>query len=511
MGFLPDRSKVVLRCIIERQASENPDKECIAFENDERWTYGEALLEAYRASNVLRRIGVQRGKTILIFLPNGKDFIRAWWGAAFLGAIVIPVNTAYKGEMLRHVCHDSSASHIVTTPDLSERIRDLGLDLQIIDPAVLAEGLCEGPKMDEWIEPWDIHSIIYTSGTTGPSKGVMCTYFQVYSNGYTPMVAGDETMLIDLPLYHVGGMVLAYTGWTFGGRVALHAVFSGSRYWDRIRETGATIAAMLGTIPAFLEKMPPRLDDSDNPLRAVVCAPMVNDPEAFMKRFGIKGLYTHYGSTEMNTVLINGPNVIDPKSCGRVRPGFEVRLVDDHDIPVPTGEVGELIVRHNLPWVLTLGYWRRAEETARAWRNGWFHSGDLLRRDEEGNYFFADRKKDGLRRRGENISSFEVEREVMSYPDVLEAACIGVPSEFGEDEIKVFVVLHEGINFHPETLIHFLVSRMPYFMVPRFVEVVPKLPKTATNRIKKYELRSKGVDLETWDREAAGLKVTRNS
>jgi crotonobetaine/carnitine-CoA ligase len=185
--------------------------------------------------------------------------------------------------------------------------------------------------------------------------------------------------------------------------------------------------------------------------------------------------------------------------------------VDSHDIPVPTNEIGELIIRTDLPWQMSTAYYGRPGETAQAWRNGWFHTGDLFTCDEEGYFYFVDRKKDALRRRGENITSFEVEREVLTYPGVREAACVAVPGQFGEDEIKIFVVPSPDRSFDPAELIRFLIPRMPYFMIPRFVERVDELPKTATMRVKKFELRAQAKTDSTWDREEAGIVVTRNS
>jgi len=268
---------------------------------------------------------------------------------------------------------------------------------------------------------------------------------------------------------------------------------------------------LIASMSLFLAKTPPKPDDADNPIRIANCSPMPNEPSAFMKRFNIEAFIVGFGMTEAGIILGNQGQPVHPKSCGKVVDGYQVRLVDNNDIPVAVGQPGELIVRTNLPWAMNAGYWRRPEATAQAWRNGWFHTGDILYCDDEGQYFFADRKKDAVRRRGENISSFEVEREVMAYPDVLEAACVGAPGEFGDDEVKVFVVPKDGINLNPSELIQFLISRMPHFMVPRFIEILETLPKTPSGRVKKYELRDLGNNASTWDRETAGIKVKRNS
>ncbi len=514
MESLPDRSTVVVRHILERQARELADKECIVFEDGERWTYQEIVQQAYRAANILADIGIVRGENVLVFMESGQEWIRTWLGVTFLGGVIVPINTAYKGEMLKHVCFDSRATRILTTPDLAKRIIDLGADFAILDPVILADGPKDENRLDQPIEPWDTHAIIYTSGTTGPSKGVISPYFHTYMLGLQVRgrtTAGD-TVLIDYPPFHSANTVPVVSLWTLGGRVVLRQRFSGTRYWDIIRESGVTMAQMLGTIPSFLEATPPKPDDADNPLRLAICAPMVRDPEGFMKRFGLEHLYTCLGMTETSLPICTWGPIINPKSCGRVRAGVEVRLVDDNDIPVPVGEVGEVIVRNDLPWSMNAGYLGRPEETARAWRNGWFHTGDLLFRNEEGDYFFADRKKDALRRRGENISSFEVEREIMAYPGILEAACVAYPGQYGEDEVKIFVIARDRDRFDPADLINFLIPRMPYFMIPRFVEVVSEFPRTVgTMRVKKFELRSRGNGPTTWDREAAGIILKKGA
>lgn len=512
MGFLPDRSEVVMRYVLERHAKNQPTKECMRFEDGRCWSYGDALKQAYRAANYLASKGVERGDHVLIFLPNGPEWLQAWWGINFLGAVMIPVNTAYRGEMLRHICGDSKSKYIITSHEFFDRINELGMDLKPIDAGSLSQGSETAPDLAQPIDPWDIHAIVYTSGTTGLSKGVLQPYLSLYMNGprYVGMATPADTMLVDLPLFHASGLCIAHAALISGARIALRTVFSGSRYWDIVRETGATLALWAGTIPAYLESSRPRPDDANNPLRIVMSGPMVKDPAAVMERFGIEKMCATFGSTETYMVFAVRGRLTHPKSCGKKRNGIQVRLVDDHDIPVPPGRVGELIIRTDKPWELFSGYWRNPEATARAWRNGWFHTGDTFFCDEEGNYFFVDRKKDAIRRRGENISSMEVEREVMAYPDVLEAACVAVPAEFGEDEVKVFVTVRDGAEFDPADLIKFLIPKMPHFMVPRYIEVVDEFPKTITDRVKKNELRDLGNSDMTWDREVAGIEVKRS-
>jgi carnitine-CoA ligase len=512
MNCLPDRSFVVIRHILERQASERPDRECIVFDGGPSWTYAEALLQAYRAANALARVGVRRGENVLIFMPNCPDWVRAWWGVSSLGAVMVPVNTALKGDLLKHVCTDSGARHILTTPHMAERLKDCGLDLNIIDPDVLARGSGAEPELERPIEPWDTLAIYYTSGTTGRSKGVITPHFQLYTGGSVWRRKGTEndTILLSTPFFHIAGLQPFLAFWSMGGRAVSDPVFSGSRLLDRVRECGATMTLTVGSIGEFLAKMPPKPDDAENPLRLMVVTPMVSDPDAFVARFGLDELIAAYGMTELSAPIVTPWPINDPKSCGKAVEGVQLRLVDENDIPAPVGEVGELIVRTDLPWAINAGYWNRPEETAKAWQNGWFHTGDLFRCDPDGNFFFADRKKDAIRRRGENISSFEVEISVMAYDHVHEVACVGAPGEFGDQEVKVFVVPKEGSNIDPADLIGFLIPRMPYFMVPRYVEIVSELPKTPTMRVKKHELVERGNTANTWDREAAGIKVKRD-
>ncbi len=329
----------------------------------------------------------------------------------------------------------------------------------------------------------------------------------------------NDTMLIFSPFYHLTGMAHVVMIWSVGASLVIESKFSGKRFLDVVRETGSTVTCLI-SVGEHLLKKPSSAGDADNPLRVVFLSPMASDPAAFKARFGIEDLFLMFGMTEVPSLLVTDGPIKDygplknPKICGKPRKephALEVRLVDEHDIPVTPGHAGELIVRSELPWSMNAGYWQRPEETVSAWRNGWFHTGDLFECDEEGNYFFVDRKKDSIRRRGENISSFEVEREVMAYPDVLEAACIALPDEYGGDEIKVFVVLRKGSQFNPAALIQFLIPRMTYYMIPRYVEVVSELPKTeATMRIQKHKLRERGNSETTWDREVAGINIKRS-
>jgi len=259
---------------------------------------------------------------------------------------------------------------------------------------------------------------------------------------------------------------------------------------------------------------PPSPDDAENPLKTVYMGPLLRSKE-FAERFGVE-IYTAYGMSEVPVPIVSGLNPEDERSCGRAADPehYELRLVDEHDVPVPIGTPGELIARHTLPWMINSGYRNMPEATANAWRNGWFHTGDQFVQDEEGNLFFLDRMKDVIRRRGENISSFEVESEVLSHPLVKDAAAIAVQNpSVGEDvddeEVKIVVVLAEGAALEPADLCEYLSKRMPRHWVPRFVEYTAELPRTESHKVKKAVLREAGVNAETWDREQAGIVYRR--
>jgi len=289
--------------------------------------------------------------------------------------------------------------------------------------------------------------------------------------------------------------------------------FRTQTFWDDVRRTGSTACYILDSIRTFLMKQPPDPRDRDNPMRVVVQQPLSPDSLDFAERFGLT-VYTQWDMTELLPVImsepIKGPQPPAKGYCGKAMPfspRCDLRIVDDHDCEVPDGQVGELIVRCEQPWVISPGYWGNPEATARTWRNGWFHTGDLFRKDAEGNFYYVDRTKDSIRRRGENVSSSEVEAEVHAHPDVQLAAAIAVPSEHSEDEVMVVVKAKPGRAVEPAVLFDFLVPRMPHYMLPRFIRVVEEFAMTETIKIRKNVLRDEGVTADTWDREKAGITV----
>lgn len=526
---IPPREELVLRSLLERRAAEDPDKVFASFDGGPTWTRGDLLQQVRQTAAALESLGVRQHDNVVCWLPNGPDTLRFWFAINYLGAVFVPINTAYRGGVLTHVLSNSDAELIIGEADLLPRLAELEswgrvrLAVQVgggrrvdIDgvQVVRAEELAtdgEPTELQNPVEPWHTQAILYTSGTTGPSKGVLCSYMQAWAAfgpETMPIMTAEDRFLINMPAFHAGGSTLLYAMLINGGSVAVVERFSGERFWSQIRDSQSTMVFLLGVMAKFVERLPPRDDDADNPLTKVFIVPLLDDMAAFATRFGVD-VYTIYNMTELSAPIISGPNPTQRGTCGKARPGVEIRLVDDADCEVPVGEVGEIIVRTDAPWALNHGYFQMPEATAKAWRNGWFHTGDTARKDSEGNYFFVDRLKDSIRRRGENISSMEVEAEIMAHPQVREAAVVAVESEISEDEVMAVIAPVPGIVIDPVDLIRFLEPRMAYYMIPRYIRFISELPKTPTAKIRKAALREIAITPDTWDREAAGIKIAR--
>jgi crotonobetaine/carnitine-CoA ligase len=355
---------------------------------------------------------------------------------------------------------------------------------------------------------------MYTSGTTGPSKGVMISHGHAYeyARGVIDMIEikQSDVYYAPLPLFHIAGQwAVIYAAAIAGATAVLPDTFSASRFWATVRRYRVTCSFLLGAMANLLYRQAPAPDDADNPLDRVLVVPLIPEVEPFNQRFGCR-VSTTWGGTEMNCPTRSGFDLPNNRTCGRVDERlYEVRMVDANDNEVPPGVPGEAVVRPKLPWITMAGYWNRPDWTVAAWRNLWLHTGDMLMKDKAGNLYFVDRTKDAIRRRGENISSMEVEQEINAHPDVLECAVIPVASAETEQEVMAIVVPKSGRRIAPEALIAFLEPRMAYFMVPRYLEFAAELPKTPTGKIQKFGLRERGVTSATWDRVAAGIKLKR--
>jgi crotonobetaine/carnitine-CoA ligase len=534
-GAFPARAECVIGALLADRAARTPDKQYLAFADESTWSYQETLRESWRAAHALRGLDVGFGEIVSVFAPAGPDLMRVWLGAAELGAVYAPLNLAARGTFLEHTLNLAGARSLIVHAGLVDRLA--GLELERLEQVVLI-GDYDGPDLpwptvrladllarapdgppppERDVEPWDPAVLIYTSGTTGPSKAVISSYASLWlfdRNFVWPDVGADDCFLQALPLFHMSGVGATYSMLRRGGSVALLPSFQAKTFWTDVRRFGATVTCILHAMVSYLLKQAPLDDDRANPLRLAYMGPL-SHVEEFSDRFGVD-VYTAFGMTEVPVPIRSELNPRDERSCGRaIDPGtYEVRVVDEHDIPVPAGQPGELIVRHTLPWVMNSGYHGMPEATARAWINGWFHTGDQFVVEEDGCFYFVDRVKDSIRRRGENISSFEVEAEVVSHPAVEEVAAVAIPNpdvgvSTGDEEVKVIVVLASGVELTHVELTEYLVARMPRHWVPRFVEFATELPKTPSFKVKKAVLRAAGVTPATWDRERAGIVLKR--
>lgn len=485
-------------------------------------TYGQFHEAALRWADAFRRAGIEPGENVPTMVRTSIMAEEHWLGLGWLRAVHTGVNTDFRGKSLEYIVTNSRARHMICAEQYLDRVAEVasrvpGVRLVIVPdakPGELPAGypfpLVTGAELWDSAEPatdlsvpqrHEIACISYTSGTTGASKGVLVPWGRLWPNVTWMDLTTDDVFYCPFPVFHLSGMLpVAHLAFP-GGQVALRESFKTTEYWNDVRRYGCTATALIPAMMNWLLDQPEQPDDGDNPLRFVAGAPVIARIEQFKARFGIK-MRTVFGNTEVGTPLFAGSDVsADRASTGKwVAPGYEVRVADEDDYEVRDGQVGELLVRTTEPWRMLAGYFEMPEKTAEAWRNGWFHTGDGVVRDENGRYHFVDRIKDSMRRRGENISSMEVEAYVVEHPSVSECAAIGIPSEYGEDEVKICVVLKAGEQVAPADLHQFLASRMPAFMVPRYIEFVTDPERTeAMQRIKKPALRINPLNDNTWD------------
>lgn len=525
-------AETTLYHVLSQRLADSADRHWVVNE-DQGFTYGEIDRMANRLANGLAHLGVERGHTVLLMLNNSIDFISIWCALGKLGAIEVPINCNYKGQILARIMGDSHARLVIADAEYLPRFREIASELSGIQTIVVREAdVVELPlerarmlRLNDVLNendtfpavrlaPWDPAAIMYTSGTTGPSKGVIISHGHAYeyARGVIDMIEIKHTDVYyaPLPLFHIAGQwAVIYAAAIAGATAVLPDTFSVSRFWATVRRHRATCAFLLGAMANLLYRQPAEPDDAENPLDRALVVPLIPEVESFTGRFGCR-VSTTWGGTEMNCPTRSGFNLPNNSTCGRVDERlYEVRIVDEHDNELPPGVPGEAVVRPKISWIVMAGYWNRPDWTVSAWRNLWLHTGDMLMKDADGNFYFIDRTKDAIRRRGENISSMEVEQEINAHPDVLECAVIPVASAETEQEVMAVVVPKPGRRIAPEDLVAFLGPRMAYFMVPRYLEFVAELPKTPTGKIQKFDLRKRGLTPATWDRVAAGIRLRR--
>lgn len=522
-----------IREIIEKRASRDGNSPFLYF-REQAIDFATLDRNTNRAGNMLRELGVKKGNHVCLFLPNCPEFIYLWFGLAKIGGVMVPLNIHLRGDGLKHIINHSDAKLIVLNEHLYDAYTFIEKDLPAIKQRIwhnekvsppdnfhslknLMETAGEKAPSTIEIKDGDPLGIVYTSGTTGPPKGAMISHFnylntaQVWVNECIQYRAND-IFFSTLPLFHATAQMCSTMGALYSGRpYVLREKFSASCFWDEIRQNGATVFNYIGGLLTILMKQPEKENDSDNPARIAFGGAAPKEIWLdFEKRFNIK-IIEGYGSTETGAIpLCNPPDHIKVGSIGKPTSFADVTIKDENNHEVPLGQSGEIVAKEKVPYSMFLGYYKQPDKTEESWEGGWFHTGDRGYQDKDGYFYFVDRIKDCIRRRGENISSFDIEKIVNAHPSVLESAAVAVPSEIGEDDVKIYVILRPNEELKFEELIAFCEDRMAYFMVPRYVEYLKVFPKTPTERLQKYELRKRGIG-DAWDREKVNYKLKRES
>jgi len=525
-----------INTVLRHAAAEYGDRMFLEFLGEE-YSFTDLENRACRLANGLAALGVKHGDTVVTLLDNSADAIFIWLAINKLGAISVPVNTALKGDFLRHQASDSGAAVVIAEQDYAERIAAIADRLPELRTLVYRGEKPNLPGFSQALLPWseiltdntadqdvnvkpgDLAMLIYTGGTTGPSKGCMVSHNYAYNfcqqmlrmTGRTK----DTHTWTPLPLFHMNAVCsTVMVNMMIGARVSIYPRFSVSNFWPEIERTKANEVSLLATMFPMLANAP----DNDAMKRCygqllhVWGAPFPPDIQAIWKeRFGAKHTVSGcFGLTECSlmTVLPYG-EAAKPRSSGKRNEWFDVRIVDDNDNELPPNTPGEIIVRPRMPHIMFEGYWRRPEETLKVMKNLWFHTGDIGMFDDDDYFYFVDRKKDYLRRRGENISSFEVENAFRQHEAVEDLAAHAVLDPMGEDELKVTIVLKKDATLDEETLCRWAADQMPYYAVPRYIEFRKDFPRSSVGRILKYELRDQGVTPTTWDREKSSVVLKK--
>jgi crotonobetaine/carnitine-CoA ligase len=494
---------------------------------------------AGRIAAALAGFGVDRGDRVASLIENSNEAMLAWWGIVAGGAVAVPINTAYKGEYLRHQLADSGAKVLIVESDLADRAERVVDEIPSLEHVVVLgdaepsigtplhrwdELLAAEPAAFAEVRPSDLATFIYTGGTTGLSKGCMLSH--AYHGTLARQIGicwrrtADDVVWTPLPMFHFNAIVTAVLGpLVYGGRAAIYRRFSVSNFWSEMNRVGATITSTLGTMAYLLandidrpEQPRSAAPEANTTLRLLGAAPLpVEIDQTIRERFGIETFSGAYGVTEASLVSWQPPGVENrPNAAGVINDEyFDVRIFDDDDAELPRGTDGEIVLRPKRPHTMFEGYWGRPEATVATSRNWWYHTGDIGRIDDDGYLYFVDRKADYLRRRGENISSFEVERIVVQHPALADVAVHAVPSELTEDDLKITATVREGESVTEEALFRWCIDELPYFALPRYIELRAELPRSPVGRVLKRDLREEARSDAWWDAEASGITYAK--
>ena len=493
--------------VLKHQIESRPNKTFLFF-NDKEISYNTFGEKVNAVASALKRHGVKKGDRVAIFLENCPEFLYTWFGTSRLGAIMVPINVAFKERETTYILNHSEANTLITEPELYERavqgkrgdlshlrtVFSVG-DRDYPDVINFSQIMSEesDPVPEEQLTGEDIVSVMYTSGTTGEPKGCVLSHFHYIAFAEAVrdnlLITSEDRFICVLPLFHAGAQwVITTTSLLTGADIVLVDRFHPSQFWQQVCQHKCTVFHCVGAILAFLDKLSITEYEQNNPFRVVLSAGHPELSRRLGKRWGCTMLQD-WGMSEGGITIehINGPH--KKGSCGRPQGPNQVRIFDENNREVSVGSIGEIVMRG--PMVFK-EYYKDPETTAQSMRGGWFHTGDNAYRDEEDFFYFVDRKKDIIRRSGENISSIEVEHIIMSHPKVEEAAVIAFPDELRGEEVKVFVILTDGETpktVPPMELIQFCEERMAYFKVPRYIVYRKDFPRTLTHRVKKDKLR----------------------
>jgi carnitine-CoA ligase len=527
---LGDATDRILGNVLRSQAEAIGD-DAYLVEDGSRLTYAAVDELADRHANAYAGLGIKAGDTVAFLMHNSVDLAVTSFGVNRLGAIWSAVSPEYRGEWLGELLRSVRSTVLVIDGDLwpavaalpampfrhivvrgpGERVRaEAPSSVMIHDFTDL--DCSDAARFDVNVHYGDTSAILWTSGTTGKTKGVMqshnvwIAYSQRHNEVYRDGLREGERFYGCIPMYNSGGWIMnVYPALISGVQACIDKRFSVSDYWNRLRHFDAHHTILLGTMPLYLAQQPTRDDDADNPLRTAVINPLPRALSDFMTRFGIERACSGFGQSEiMGATVYRSDWPLKPGSSGYVRDDdlVETRLLDDDDNPVGDGEVGEICIRPREPFAIFNGYYDEPQKTNEAFRNLWYHTGDLARRDGDGELFFADRKKDSLRHKGRNINSFEVEHIARQYPGVTDVAAVGVrlTDLEHEEELRICLLVSDGATVDPLDFCRFMDANAPYFFVPRYVDVLSDFPLTPTGKVQKFKLREKGIDESTWDR-----------
>lgn len=493
------------------------------------FTFDDVHRLSNRIANGLLALGIERGDHVALMMDNRAEHVLLHFAIGKIGAVAVPINTGARGKLLSYFLNQSDSKALVAETEYLSRFREIEGDVPLIKQVVKIDGddkaaltyasLLEHPDSDPPVSGKfsDLAVILYTSGTTGPSKGVMFPHARMFLwervGQEAHEVCGDDCVYTTLPLFHGAALLgSVYMMVALGGSVALARRFSASQYWADIRQTGATITTLMGSMVNILCALPPNPDDGKHALRIVKTSPFPKIAKEFEERFSLRCV-SGYGLTDYGvpTLLTTEDPPSKLGSMGKAAGNWEVRIFDEDDMPLPAGQIGELVLWTPDPWHSSTGYYKMPEATLASRRNDWFHTGDRCYIDEDGYVWFVDRKKDAIRRRGENISAYEVEQVIYTHPAIADVAVYPLQSEMAEDEVAAAVVLRPGATLTEAELVEFCRKNMSYFMVPRFVQFVQDLPRNFSQKIEKYKIKAdaEADTSQLWDREKAGIRITR--